>query len=54
MRGLNLEGILQMELGQVVDYVIEYNNIVCEQEKESERPRRRKATQADIDSFFSI
>lgn len=46
----------RMQLGQVVDFIIAHN----ERQKEAERveeqrqnkPRKRKATQADINAFF--
>lgn len=44
-----------MQLGQVVDFVIEYNERHEKAERmarEEERATRRKATQADIDAFF--
>ena len=45
-----------MQLGQVVDFVIAYNERQKRSEKESEkvekRRRKRKATQDDINSFF--
>lgn len=41
-----------MPIGQIVDFVVDYNDREKRREKESERPKRRKATQADIDSFF--
>lgn len=45
-----------MELGQLVDYVIEWNNIHSEEveggEKPKEKDTKRKATQADWDAFF--
>lgn len=37
-----------MTLGQVVDYCIEYNN----RQTEDKKPRRVKATQAEINAFF--
>ena len=59
-RGLNLDAIERMELGQLVDYTIEYNNMHEIKEGPSsdygrpqiEEPKRRKATQADIDAFW--
>lgn len=49
-----------MEIGHVVDYCIEYNNMQEQAFKEAEggndgaveRPTRRKATQADWDAFW--
>ena len=45
-----------MTLGQVVDYTIAYNKrqerAEREQEKAKKHGRKRKATQADINSFF--
>lgn len=45
--------IRKMQLGQVVDFVIAYN----ERQRQSEtaktgKPRAKKATQADINAFF--
>jgi len=48
--------IKKMQLGQVVDFCIEYNKRQEEGEKAAEKQERRrtkrKATQSDIDSFF--
>ena len=47
--------IRRMQLGQVVDFCIEYNNRQKEAEERAERkkkPKRRRATQAEIDAFF--
>ena len=42
--------------GRIVDFVIDYNQREEDREerrkKASEEPQRRRATQADIDSFF--
>lgn len=57
-RGLNLEAITQMEMGQVVDFAIEWNEAHKINDspgkgtKQEEKPKRRKATQADIDAFW--
>lgn len=46
----------EMTLGQIVDYVISYNNRQERSEKAAEREKkegkRRRATQADINAFF--
>ena len=55
-RGLTMADIRRMRVGQVVDFVISYN----ERQKQAERQekyekkhgRKRKATQGDINSFF--
>ena len=48
--------IRRLQLGQVVDFVISYNERQKEAEKQSKREekrgRRRKATQQDINAFF--
>ena len=48
--------IRKMQLGQVVDFVIAYNERQERSEKEAEkaekRRQKRKATQNDINSFF--
>lgn len=41
-----------MQLGQVLDYCIESINMRSKSEKAAKKPKRRKATQADIDAFF--
>lgn len=37
-----------MQLGQVIDFVISYN----ERNRKDEKPKKRMATQAEIDAFF--
>lgn len=49
-----------MELGQVVDFVLEYNDLHDDKSKgrlekgrpKKETPTKRKATQADWDAFW--
>lgn len=48
-----------MELGQLVDFVLEYNELHkvetkdgAAKEKKKEEPTKRKATQADWDAFW--
>ena len=44
-----------MELGQIVDFCIEYNNMSDASDLESSKEHKatkRKATQADWDAFF--
>ncbi len=51
-----MNDIKRMQLGQAVDFCIEYNNRQIEaqkrMEREDRRGNRRKATPADIRSFF--
>ena len=47
-RGLSYESMQGMTIGQVVDFVFEYNN----RNKEKKTPKRRKASQRDINAFF--
>lgn len=56
-RGLTVDAMADMTIGQIVDYVEEYNRIHGENEesgkrKEKEEVVRRKATQADWDNLF--
>lgn len=54
-RGLTLSDIKKMELGQVVDFCIDYNERQKRAEKAAKQkpiPEKRKATQADINAFF--
>ena len=55
-RGLTVTDIKKMQIGQLVDFCIEYNNRRSKAEKHAERERkqgtRRKATQGDINAFF--
>lgn len=51
-----MSDIRRMQLGQVVDFVIAYNERQKEAEKAQKRAERRgyrrKASQSDINSFF--
>ena len=55
-RGLTMTDIRNMQLGQVVDFCIAYNNRQKEAEKQAKkaekRATRRRATQNDINSYF--
>ena len=44
--------IRNMQLGQVVDFVIAYNDRQKQSEKQAKRAQKRKASQNDINSFF--
>ena len=50
-RGLTYDAIQEMEIGQIVDFCIEYNKMNGAEE-EKPKPKKRKATQADWDAFF--
>lgn len=51
-----MSDIRRMQLGQVVDFVIEYNKRQKKAERAAERAKNvkhyRKATQAEIDAFL--
>lgn len=47
-RGLTINDIKEMDIGDIVDYVIEYNNIML---TDNDEPGVRRATQADFDNF---
>lgn len=52
-----MSDIRRMQLGQVVDFVVTYNERMSKSEQAAQgrrpsKPARRKATQADIDAFF--
>ena len=55
-RGLTMTDIRRMQLGQVVDFCIAYNERQKHAEKiaeaEERKARKRKATQNDINGFF--
>lgn len=55
-RGLTMADMRQMQIGQVVDFCIEYNEREKKAQKAQERREkgleRRKASQADFDAFF--
>lgn len=41
-----------MQIGQVVDFIIDFNNRQNVSEPKKEKPKKRKATQAEIDAFL--
>lgn len=47
-----MRDIRGMQIGQVVDFVIDYNSRMNKAKEESKRPKKRKATKADIQRFF--
>lgn len=55
-RGLTMTDIRNMQLGQVVDFCIAYNERQEEAEKRAKRAekraQRRRATQNDINAYF--
>ena len=55
-RGLTITDIRKMQLGQVVDFVISFNNRQKKAErqakKEEKRGKRHRATQSEINAFF--
>lgn len=51
-RGLDYNAMTRMTLGAIVDYCVEYDNQQTTAEKAQEKPKVRRATQAEIDAFF--
>ena len=55
---MTFDAIRRMEVGQIVDYVIEWNNVHSEEMDEGQNTKKKKdvhvreATQADWDAFF--
>lgn len=50
-----MQDVRSMQIGQLVDFVIDYNDRNEPKDKSGKRrkkPTKRKATQADIDVFF--
>jgi hypothetical protein len=47
IRGMTLQEMDELTIGQGVDFIIQYNNIMLPAEEE----KTRKATQADWDNF---
>lgn len=55
-RGLTISDMRKMQLGQVIDFCIEYNNrekrLAKERERQEKKGTTRKATAADYKAFF--
>lgn len=54
-RGLTMADVRRMQLGEIVDYCIEYNNRqkrAEEAQEESKKPKKRYATQDEIRAYF--
>ena len=55
-RGLSMDDIRRMQIGQLVDFCIDYNERQKKAKKAAEREEkhgtRRRATQDDINAFF--
>lgn len=47
-----MDDMRRMTVGQVVDFVIAYNERNKEDDKKKKKSRKRKATQGDINAFF--
>ena len=51
-KGLLLSDIKNMELGQLIDFIVDYNKQYEKAERNSQQGKKRKATQADWDAFW--
>lgn len=47
-----MSDIRSMQIGQLVDFVVDYNNRMKRAEKERDKPKKRKATKADFQRYF--
>ena len=47
-----MQDLRRMQIGQIVDYCIAYNQRAKEAEKQAHGSEKRKATQQDINAFF--
>lgn len=48
-KGISLEGISRLDLGQIIDYAIEYNNEL----QETKETKTVSASQNDWDAFLT-
>ena len=52
-RGLTITDIKKMQIGQVVDFVVDYNERQKQADREAEKKdKKRRATQNDINGFL--
>lgn len=51
-RGLDFQAMTRMQLGQIVDYCVEYDNQTQKSEKRKDEPEIRKARRGDFSSIF--
>ena len=49
---MTMTDIRRMSLGSVVDFCIDFNDRAESADKEKDKPKKRKATQDDINAFF--
>ena len=47
-----MDTMRRMTVGQVVDFVIAYNERNRDDSDKKKKPKKRKATQGDINAFF--
>lgn len=51
-RGLTMADMRTMQVGQIVDFCIAWNDRQTRTKREAEKPAKRRATQNDINAFF--
>lgn len=47
-----MQDMRRMQIGSIVDFIIDYNDRQKQSEEQETKGTIRKATQADIDAFF--